>query len=201
MLLKSLFEQWQLAFSDNDEESPLHGFYSIPPHTPILIRHYSEDLARPVFRCTAREANNQTDSLMLRDHLPNWICEVIQHNQFPKFNKIPFLLQPHPTFFSGKVGKKDRLSATEMLLVRKVMEHVFEKILYPESTENIEGQGVQVISTQVPTNVEEKIELFCNDQKLDPEMDLRTVKHFIWKQGGDLLIHYRPVTEVRPHAR
>uniref|UniRef100_A0A915DLP0 WD repeat-containing protein 48 homolog n=1 Tax=Ditylenchus dipsaci TaxID=166011 RepID=A0A915DLP0_9BILA len=171
MLLKSLFEQWQLALNDNDEDSPLHGFYSIPPHTPILIRHYSEDLARPVFRCTAREANNQTDSMILRDHLPSWICDVIQHNQFPKFNKIPFLLQPHPSF-PTKVGKKDRLSATEMLMVRKVMEHVYEKILYPETNDNMDATNV--VSTQIPTNIDEKIELFCNDQKLDPEMDLRT---------------------------
>jgi len=29
-------------------------------------------------------------------------------------------------------------------------------------------------------------------QVLDPNMDLRTVKHFIWKQGGtDLTLHYR----------
>lgn len=28
-------------------------------------------------------------------------------------------------------------------------------------------------------------------QVLDPNMDLRTVKHFIWKSGGDLTLHYR----------
>jgi len=28
-------------------------------------------------------------------------------------------------------------------------------------------------------------------QVLDPNMDLRTVKHFIWKQGTDLTLHYR----------
>lgn len=65
---------------------------------------------------------------------------------------------------------------------------------------------------------EEKIELMCQDQVtgsfqtqrslptlshfnllmllsigqvLDPNMDLRTVKHFIWKSGGDLTLHYR----------
>lgn len=29
------------------------------------------------------------------------------------------------------------------------------------------------------------------NQVLDPNMDLRTVKHFIWKSGGDLTLHYR----------
>lgn len=28
-------------------------------------------------------------------------------------------------------------------------------------------------------------------QVLDPNMDLRTVRHFIWKGGGDLLLQYR----------
>lgn len=32
---------------------------------------------------------------------------------------------------------------------------------------------------------------FVSYQVLDPNMDLRTVKHFIWKSGGDLTLHYR----------
>ena len=30
-----------------------------------------------------------------------------------------------------------------------------------------------------------------NFQVLDPSMDLRTVRHFIWKGGGDLVLQYR----------
>jgi WD repeat-containing protein 48 len=37
MLLRSLFEQWPYAFTDDTEDSPLHGFYSVPTHIPILI--------------------------------------------------------------------------------------------------------------------------------------------------------------------
>lgn len=33
--------------------------------------------------------------------------------------------------------------------------------------------------------------LHCFPKVLDPNMDLRTVKHFIWKSGGDLTLHYR----------
>lgn len=69
--------------------------------------------------------------------------------------------------------------------------------------------------SQVPP--EDKIELFCNNvvcvslirivnsftkpliayifllvlQPLDPNMDLRTVRHFIWKQSVDLTFHYK----------
>ena len=38
---------------------------------------------------------------------------------------------------------------------------------------------------------EERVELLCNDTTLDPNMDLRTVKSFIWKSGSDLVLHYR----------
>lgn len=30
-------------------------------------------------------------------------------------------------------------------------------------------------------------------QVLDPDMDLRTVKHFIWKSSSDLVLNYKPL--------
>jgi WD repeat-containing protein 48 len=33
--------------------------------------------------------------------------------------------------------------------------------------------------------------LFCNEVVCDPNMDLRTVKHFIWKQATDLTFYYK----------
>lgn len=43
--------------------------------------------------------------------------------------------------------------------------------------------------SQIPP--EERIELLCNDIVLDPNMDLRTVRHFIWKVSADLTFHYK----------
>ena len=40
---------------------------------------------------------------------------------------------------------------------------------------------------------EDRVELLCNDQILDPNLDLRTVKHFIWKSSSDLVLHYKPL--------
>ncbi|KAL3077586.1 hypothetical protein niasHT_033696 [Heterodera trifolii] len=197
LLLRSLFEHWPHAYVGDDEDSPLQGFYSLPLHTPILIRQCNDDIARPLFRTTVHDTASQADSAMLRDVLPSWVLQVVELNHFPKFNKIPFYLQPHCSFIPKFPVKKDRLSATEMLQLRKVMEHVWEKILYPAETATDDGGGgasaAHSLATQLPENIEERIELFCNEQKLDSEMDLRTVKHLIWKQGGDLLIFYRPV--------
>lgn len=58
---------------------------------------------------------------------------------------------------------RERLSATEMLQVRKVMEHVFEKIL--NTAENPLADAPPVPQQMpIPANLEERLELFCNDQ-------------------------------------
>lgn len=79
------------------------------------------------------------------------------------------------------------------------MEHVYEKILTPaelneaENSTQESASNSQFFATPMPLKIEDRIELYCNEQKLDPEMDLRTLKHFVWKQNSDLLIHYKLV--------
>lgn len=49
----------------------------------------------------------------------------------------------------------------------------------------------------VPTSFYDVIvgltEIFGSPQILEPGMDLRTVRHFIWKSSADLVLHYRPL--------
>lgn len=94
LLLRSLFEHWPYAYVGDDEDSPLQGFYSLPLHTPILIRwanqppgelltltifsQCNDDIARPLFRTTVHDTASQADSAMLRDVLPSWVLQV--HN-------------------------------------------------------------------------------------------------------------------------
>lgn len=116
--------------------------------------------------------------------------------------------------------------------MRKVAEHVYDKVLGAGSDSGSVAGGGNTVSSGSPagdrTNTdsnadnsslaEEKVELLCNDQVLDPSMDLRTVcvkfgkasvivvekrfyiylmafqvRHFIWKSSADLTLHYRPV--------
>ena len=95
---------------------------------------------------------------------------------------------------------RDRLVANDFIQVRKVAEHVYEKVLNagtesgavagPSSpgTERAEAERQETGSL-----AEEKVELICNDKVLEPNMDLRTVKHFIWKSSTDLMLYYRPI--------
>jgi len=73
--------------------------------------------------------------------------------------------------------------------VRKVAEHVYDKVLGAGSDSGSVAGGGNTVSSGSPagdrTNTdsnadnsslaEEKVELLCNDQVLDPSMDLRTV--------------------------
>lgn len=184
MMLRSLFERWPpckltgMEPAETDEaQKAIARFYTLPAHTPFIV---CEGNGRPLLRLLVGDAGKDDEAYELSQVVPPWVTDAIERSQLPKFNKMPFYLLPHPTT-NPKQPKKDRLSATEMLQVKKVMEHVYEKVL-----NNPDGV--------IPLNqIHTRIELFCNDQRLEPEMDLRTVKHFFWKQSGELLLLYRPI--------
>ncbi|XP_052250140.1 WD repeat-containing protein 48-like isoform X2 [Dreissena polymorpha] len=208
-LLQALLDSWprthvfdmQQAELKNGNESDTHPgpFFQVPGHTPLIFSEVGR--GKTLFRLLCRDAGGDTEQMLLNENVPQWVVEVLVHNNVPKSNKIPFFLQPHQSLGQKVVMKKDRLSANDMIQVRKVIEHVYEKVLGqgsdagsqapssgggPSGDKADEGEDISAIA-------EEKVELLCNDQVLNPSMDLRTVKHFIWKQGGDLTLHYRPL--------
>jgi WD repeat-containing protein 48 len=86
---------------------------------------------------------------------------------------------------------RDRLVANDFIQVRKVAEHVYDKVLGANSDSGSVGGG-NTVSSGSPAGdranndsnidnlslIDEKVELLCNDQVLDPLMDLRTVSKF-----------------------
>ncbi|RXM35985.1 WD repeat-containing protein 48 [Acipenser ruthenus] len=209
LLLQALLEYWprtHINQADEEENEINHvngeqepriqkgnGYFQVPPHTPVI---FGEAGGRTLFRLLCRDSGGETESMLLNETVPQWVIDITVDKNMPKFNKIPFYLQPHSSS-GAKTLKKDRLSASDMLQVRKVMEHVYEKIINLDnesqitSASNNEKPGEQEKEEDIAVLAEEKIELLCQDQVLDPNMDLRTVKHFIWKSGGDLTLHYR----------
>nr|BAG60944.1 unnamed protein product [Homo sapiens] len=209
LLLQALLEYWPRTHvnpMDEEENEVNHvngeqenrvqkgnGYFQVPPHTPVI---FGEAGGRTLFRLLCRDSGGETESMLLNETVPQWVIDITVDKNMPKFNKIPFYLQPHASS-GAKTLKKDRLSASDMLQVRKVMEHVYEKIINLDnesqttSSSNNEKPGEQEKEEDIAVLAEEKIELLCQDQVLDPNMDLRTVKHFIWKSGGDLTLHYR----------
>uniref|UniRef100_A0A671NTL3 WD repeat-containing protein 48 n=1 Tax=Sinocyclocheilus anshuiensis TaxID=1608454 RepID=A0A671NTL3_9TELE len=196
LLLQALLEYWpRTHINPTDEETELNhgmngehesriqkgnGYFQVPPHTPVI---FGEAGGRTLFRLLCRDSGGETESMLLNETVPQWVIDITVD------------VSVHSILFKSCVCR-DRLSASDMLQVRKVMEHVYEKIINLDSESQTGGSAAEKPSEQkeeedMAVLAEEKIELLCQDQVLDPNMDLRTVKHFIWKSGGDLTLHYR----------
>lgn len=218
LLLQALLEYWQppthnlsqeLCGGGGDPDMMLvHGneYFKVPKHTPVI---FSEVGGRTVCRQLVRDAAGETESALLHEMVPQWVTDVVIERTSPKFIKMPFYLLPHPAMMMKQDRvKKERLIANEFIPCRKLCEHVLDKVLGQGADYSIPGGGGAGVTggnssnnnnsnnsdgnsegSQVPA--EDRLELYCNDVLIDPNMDLRTVRHFIWKQTADLTFHYK----------
>lgn len=189
-----------------------NDYFSVPGHTPVI---FSEVGGRTLYRLLARDAGGETEGVLLNETVPCWVIDIVVEKKLPKFIKVTFFVLPHPSL-GYKSFKRERLIANDFLQIRKVIEHVYEKVMCGGSetgsnagsptADNSGGQGQPSSSASGHNNrtagnsedsasvAEERVELLCNDQVLDPNLDLRTVKEFIWKvKNNDLVLHYRPL--------
>ncbi|XP_066597028.1 WD repeat-containing protein 48 isoform X2 [Prorops nasuta] len=189
LLLQALLEHWWRPLHADDENEgngndgirPTHTsggnpYFSVPGHTPVI---FSEVGGRTLYRLLVRDAAGETEGLSLTETVPAWVVNIVVEKNLPQFIKIPFYLLPHAA--SGvKSLKNDSGSVAG-------------------GGNTVSGGSPAGDRTNTDSNAdnsslaEEKVELLCNDQVLDPSMDLRTVRHFIWKSSADLTLHYRPV--------
>ncbi|XP_076371088.1 WD repeat-containing protein 48 isoform X1 [Tachypleus tridentatus] len=218
LLLQALLVNWPPSYT-NDEESengmgggdgpmttgerlrPANTYFNVPDHTPVI---FSEVGGRTLLRLLVGDAGRDTEELLLHETVPPWVTDVVVSKNMPRFNKIPFYLLAHSSS-SVKPIRKERLSASDMLPVRKVIEHVYEKFIVgagsetgSQTTSQVGGTGTQEKGESEKDEerssiAEEKVEILCQEQVLDPNMDLRTVRYFIWKSGSDLVLRYRPI--------
>lgn len=78
---------------------------SVPKYEMNSSLIFSEGNGRPVFRFVIRDAAHEVEANMLSEQTPKWILNVIENNELPKLNKIPFWLAPHSSM-GVKVPKK-----------------------------------------------------------------------------------------------
>lgn len=151
-----------------------------------------------MYRVAVGDTGGDTETTLLMDTVPNWVSSNIQEDStLNKFIKVQFYLQPHSSVPAhllkpDKMKKTDRLVANDFIQCRKVAEHILEKLLGGEGSISSPGAGDG--DTTTPANnstTVDQIELTCNNQVLDPSMDLRTVKYFIWKSSNDLTFYYK----------
>ncbi|KAF5300814.1 hypothetical protein FQR65_LT19310 [Abscondita terminalis] len=189
LLLQALLEHWRGV--DTDPENKL--YFSVPPHTPLI---FSEVGGRTLYRVVVDDASGDTETSLLNETVPSWVTSNVEENCTGKFIKIQFYLQPHSSVPShllkqDRLKKPDRLVANDFIQCRKVAEHILDKLLGEGNAGSPGGTGD--IDSATPANgmTADQIELLCNDQVLDPSMDLRTVKYFIWKMSSDLTLYYK----------
>uniref|UniRef100_A0A224XL35 WD repeat-containing protein 48 homolog n=1 Tax=Panstrongylus lignarius TaxID=156445 RepID=A0A224XL35_9HEMI len=210
VLLKALLEHWWSALVAGEEQDcrnndaqlvsshQLNDYFRVPPHTPLI---FSEVGGRTLYRLLVQDAGGETEISLLHETVPSWVADIVVEKNLPKFNKIPFYLVPYSNT-QVKSIKRERLSANDFIQMHKVAEHVYEKMLGSEtgSVAGVQGSERAYEGTDSTSLAEDKVELLCNDQTLDSNMDLRTVRHFIWKSSSDLILHYRPIkgTNSRP---
>lgn len=179
-------------------------YFSVPNHIPVI---FSEVGGRSLFRILSGDAAKEPDAMTLYHLAPPWVIETVVKKKVPvKFGNVPFHLLPYPGS-NMKSLSKERLSAGDMLLMQKVMDHVYDKVLCVDEShshssnatmkETEENDGEKKVlpdetaSKSASSLASEKLELLCQDQVLDPSLDLRTVKSLIWNKSTDLVIHYR----------
>lgn len=94
--------------------------------------------------------------------------------------------------YSGTLRpSRDRLVANDFIQVQKIAEYIHEKLSENDGSSPY-NKTSDCISNHLQGNSPEKnFELSCNEQILSPTMDLRTVKHFIWKSSADLTIYFK----------
>jgi len=209
LLLQALLEYWPRPFAAEEESDvdagQMHNggalqknngneYFSVPGHTPVI---FSEVGGRTLYRLLARDAGGETEGVLLNETVPSWVIDIVVEKKLPKFIKVTFFVLPHPTL-GYKSFKRERLIANDFLQIRKVIEHVYEKVMCGGSdagsnagspTGDQRGQGGE----DSASIAEDRVELLCNDQVLDANLDLRTVRHFIWKSSSDLVLNYKPL--------
>ncbi|CAH8586002.1 unnamed protein product [Dicrocoelium dendriticum] len=276
LLLRSLFARWPKANVmtdfENAQHDPLnHGVLGVPDHIPVVL---SEGAGRALVRFLVRDAAPLNEQLMHCDSVPDWIRDVVIERRLPKSNRIEFFLVPGVRDFNEKGQcqivpltsmKRDCLSANDILPVRKVMEHVYQRLLklvesltanntvpspslgrnaghlganspyfpaerpaqhfsqtgdarnlrlppqwsssavaapsdprsppmtpleLPPETSQADLTTLIDAASSGDVAPEDLVEIWCGDQCLDPNMNLRSARYFHWKQPGYLVLVY-----------
>jgi len=212
LLLRALLENWPESFESVSQEEGLsderlneiitadinphidnktsaNGFFPINPHIPLVFGE-SGGCGRTYFRLLVGDASGENECSILSETVPAWVFDIVVKKTQPKFNKITFLLVPLNN--GSKNNKRDRLTASDMIHIKKVMEHVYEKIVLADNNTNSStNEKPPLPPDELAALAESKIEIRCNDTNLDPKMDLRTIRYFIWKSTTDLVLHYK----------
>ncbi|OJA18527.1 hypothetical protein AZE42_06653 [Rhizopogon vesiculosus] len=180
---------------------------TLPPAMTVMI----SDEVYPGWRTVYRGSVSTTwaDVYKLESTMPLWLGEYLLFNKItgPPAVKVSFVLLPWAGTDSGYEAlpellnsSQSKLTASKFLRVRKLTHHVQEKL------EKLSGSPTSLHPPAHDDNPnshdrargEDIYEVLCNDAVLPLDMTLAAVRHYFWRQAGELVMHYR--SKIRTSA-
>ncbi|KAI4289975.1 MAG: hypothetical protein L6R35_000756 [Caloplaca aegaea] len=162
-------------------ETPL---LELPLHTTIIIQEDRPDSGgvTDLYRGTVRSVGHDAD--LVERAGPMWLGDLLLQNQTPakEISKVSFVLMPYQDLLPSIAGAdgNSRLNANRMLRAKKICAYVAERI---------EPQPEQPDPSALKP--EEYLELYCQDKLVSPNTTLATLRAYIWKTGGDVVLYYK----------
>ncbi|ORX90173.1 hypothetical protein K493DRAFT_410036 [Basidiobolus meristosporus CBS 931.73] len=177
---------------------------SIPSDTNIIISEETHEASTSVDIYHGTVGNLGVDYHYIDDVAPIWLLEFLFKGRIPVKEpvKLSFVLKPHENSgLSELPNGNSRLIANRMLRVRKLLSYIVEKLELDQPATSPYGKAYGSSSNGVDSTIkpEQWIELCCHDQVLPPTITLATIRAFIWRLGGDVLITYRYKINLDPH--
>ncbi|CAI9301968.1 unnamed protein product [Lactuca saligna] len=137
------------------------------------------------------------------EEFPWWVLDCVLHNRLPprENTKCSFYLQPYEGS-ALQILTQGKLSAPRILRIHKVVNYVVEKMVVEKPLDSlINDAGGQLplpfvgdgsfksMGLKPWQKLKPSVEILCNNQVLNPEMSLATVRTYIWKKTEDLPLH------------
>lgn len=175
----------------------------LPPETAVMISEETPDAGGWTGIYTSVVSTLQDDLESFEMAAPIWLLELLLLNKAPPVpqTKLSFVVV-HIDRKAEPIADSSRLTAGRNLRVRKVLQYVKDKLepvdmarpkLDPKDpTKKLPSTSSQTSLTP-PADVkpEDVYELLCNDNVLPLTMTIGAVRHYVWRQSGELMMYYR----------
>ncbi|KAL7749145.1 hypothetical protein RI367_005550 [Sorochytrium milnesiophthora] len=142
-------------------------------------------------------ADTVQDVAQLESVAPDWLLNFVLLDRAPTKEpvKIGFQLVAYPgSNLADLPNGNNRLSSNRMIRLRKLLTYVAEKAhIEPPSPAEKDAP---------PVPVEQYLEFVVNDRPVSHLSTLGTVRTYVWKGSGELIMHYRrPAAAVTAEAK
>ncbi|KAG7093948.1 hypothetical protein E1B28_007581 [Marasmius oreades] len=179
-------------------EAPVHA---LPSNMTITISEGHTTVYRGPVNNTGHDVTS------LEEAMPMWLLECLLFNKLPTAPaqvKVSFILMPWQGEGLSEEEKlpellnitQSKLTASRWLRVRKLVHHVQDKL--EKLTNSISHNSPRTsidsnahTSTKSRAAAENMYEILCNEVVLPLDMTLAAVRQYVWKQAGELTMHYR----------